>query len=35
MEKILIEYVCLSLELLDENFDWNSLNNNDDDVEAF
>lgn len=35
MEKILIEYVCLSLELLEENFDWNSLNNNDDDVEAF
>lgn len=35
MEKILIEYVCLSLELLEENFDWNSLNNDDDDVEAF
>lgn len=35
MEKILIEYVCLSLELLEENFDWNSLNNNDDDAEAF
>lgn len=34
MEKILIEYVCLSLELLEEDFDWNSLNN-DDDVEAF
>lgn len=34
MEKILIEYVCPSLELLEENFDWNSLDN-DDDVEAF
>lgn len=34
MEKILIEYVCPSLELLEESFYWNSLNN-DDDIEAF
>ena len=36
MEKIFIEYVCLSLELVDENFNWDSLNNiEDNEVEAF
>ena len=36
MEKIFIEYVCLSLELVDENFNWHSLNNiEDNEVEAF
>ena len=36
MEKIFIEYVCLSLELVDDNFSWDSLDNiNDDEVEAF
>lgn len=36
MEKIFIEYVCLSLELVEENFNWDSLDNiNDDEVEAF
>ncbi len=33
MEKILIEYVCLTLEYIEDNFDWNSLE--DDEVEAF
>lgn len=33
MEKILIEYVCLTLEYIEHNFDWNSLE--DDEVEAF
>ena len=36
MEKIFTEYVCLSLELVEENFNWDSLDNiNDDEVEAF
>ena len=37
MEKIFIEYVCLSLELVDDNFSWDSLDNinDDDEVEAF
>ena len=36
MEKIFIEYVCLSLELVEENFNWDNLGNiNDDEVEAF
>ena len=36
MEKIFIEYVCLSLELVEENFNWDNLDNiNDDEVEAF
>ena len=34
MEKIFIEYVCLSLELVEENFNWDNLDN-DDEVEAF
>lgn len=35
MEKIFIEYVCLSLELelVEENFNWDNIN--DDEVEAF
>lgn len=36
MEKIFIEYVCLSLELVEENFNWDNLDlDNDDEVEAF
>ena len=36
MEKIFIEYVCLSLELVEENFNWDNLDNiEDDEVEAF
>lgn len=36
MEKIFIEYVCLSLELVEENFNWDNLDNiNEDEVEAF
>lgn len=37
MEKIFIEYVCLSLELVEESFNWDSLDNinDDDEVEAF
>lgn len=37
MEKIFIEYVCLSLELVEENFNWYNLDNinDDDEVEAF
>ena len=37
MEKIFIEYVCLSLELVEENFNWDNLDNinDDDEVEAF
>ena len=36
MEKIFIEYVCLSLELVDDNFSWDNLDDiNDDEVEAF
>ena len=36
MEKIFIEYVCLSLELVDDNFNWDNLDNiEDDEVEAF
>ena len=36
MEKIFIEYVCLSLELVEENFNWDNLDHiNDDEVEAF
>ena len=27
MEKIFIEYVCLSLELVEENFNWDNLDN--------
>lgn len=30
MEKILIEYVCPSLELLEDNFNWDMLDNNND-----
>lgn len=33
MEKILIEYVCLSLEFIEDNFNLDSFN--DDEVEAF
>lgn len=33
MEKIFIEYVCLSLELVEENFNWDNIE--DDEVEAF
>ena len=37
MEKILIEYVCPSLELVEDSFNWDKLdnNNNDDEMEAF
>ena len=36
MEKIFIEYDCLSLELVEENFNWDNLDNiEDDEVEAF
>lgn len=38
MEKILIEYVCPSLELVEDNFNWDMLDNNnndDDEKEAF
>lgn len=36
MEKILIEYVCPSLELVEDSFNWDMLdNNNDDEMEAF
>ena len=36
MEKIFIEYVCLSLELVEENFNWDNLDYiNDDEVESF
>lgn len=36
MEKIFIEYVCLSLELVEDDFNWDNLDNiNDDEVEAF
>ena len=36
MEKIFIEYVCPSLELVEENFNWDNLDNiNDDEVEVF
>lgn len=37
MEKILIEYVCPSLELVEDSFNWDMLDNNndDDEMEAF
>ena len=37
MEKILIEYVCPSLELVEDSFNCDMLdnNNNDDEMEAF
>lgn len=36
MEKIFIEYVCLSLELVEDDFNWDNLDNiNDEEVEAF
>ena len=36
MDKILIEYVWPSLELVEDNFNWDMLdNNNDDEMEAF
>ena len=36
MEKIFIEYVCLSLELVEDDFDWDNLDNiEDNEVEAF
>ena len=37
MEKILIEFVCPSLELVEDSFNWDMLdnNNNDDEMEAF
>ena len=37
MEKILIEYVCPSLELDEDSFNWDMLDNNniDDETEAF
>ena len=35
-EKILIEYVCPSLELIEENFNWDMLDNKEDEeIEAF
>ena len=33
MEKILIEYVCPSLELVEDSFNWDMLDNNNDDDE--
>lgn len=35
MEKIFIEYVCLSLELVEDDFNWDNDNINDNEVEAF
>ena len=36
IEKILIEYVCPSLELVEENFNWDMLDNKEDEeIEAF
>lgn len=36
IEKILIEYVCPSLELIEENFNWDMLDNKEDEeIEAF
>ena len=37
MEKILIENVCPSLEFVEDSFNWDMLdnNNNDDEMEAF
>ena len=36
IEKILIEYVCPSLELIEDNFNWDMLDNKEDEeIEAF
>ena len=36
IEKILIEYVCPSLELIEENFNWDMLDNKEDEeIEDF
>ena len=36
IEKILIEYVCPSLELVEDNFNWDMLDNKEDEeIEAF
>ena len=36
IEKIFVEYVCPSLELIEENFNWDMLDNKEDEeIEAY